>query len=99
MDTEGYDIVVFDTAPTGHTLRMLEVPRFLGDFIDRILSIRKSVGSVLGMVGMSAFAGSVDTALDEAEAGMVMGPRVARPLPGMPRVFPHAPLGRAPWEL
>jgi len=67
-DTAGYDVVVFDTAPTGHTLRMLEVPTFLGDFIDKVLSIRKSVGGVLGLVGLGALAGGVDSALDDAEA-------------------------------
>ncbi|CAK0842704.1 unnamed protein product [Prorocentrum cordatum] len=66
-DTEGYDVVVFDTAPTGHTLRMLEVPKFLGDFLDRALSIRKSLGNVLGLVGLGFAAGGVDSKLDEAE--------------------------------
>lgn len=66
-DTDGYDVVVFDTAPTGHTLRLLEVPDFLGNFLDRILSIRRSVGSVLDMFSFGA-TDKTDSALDEAEA-------------------------------
>lgn len=66
-DSADYDVVVFDTAPTGHTLRMLEVPKFLGDFLDRALSIRKSIGSVLGLFGLGGMSDKVDTTLDEAE--------------------------------
>lgn len=66
-DADGFDVVVFDTAPTGHTLRMLQVPKFLGDFLDRALSIRKSVGGILGMVGLGGSMDKVDQAMDEAE--------------------------------
>lgn len=66
-DSAGYDVLVFDTAPTGHTLRMLEVPTFLGNFLDRALSIRKSIGGMLGLFGLGGMSGKIDTTLDEAE--------------------------------
>ena len=33
----GFDRIVLDTAPTGHTLRMLSTPGFLADLIERLL--------------------------------------------------------------
>ncbi len=40
-ESEPYDRVVFDTAPTGSTLRLLGLPDFLGDWIDRLLYKRR----------------------------------------------------------
>ncbi|GAA0544009.1 TRC40/GET3/ArsA family transport-energizing ATPase [Halorubrum ejinorense] len=40
-ESDPYDRVVFDTAPTGSTLRLLGLPDFLGDWIDRLLYKRK----------------------------------------------------------
>ena len=40
-ESEPYDRVVFDTAPTGSTLRLLGLPEFLGDWIDRLVYKRK----------------------------------------------------------
>ncbi|EMA68336.1 ArsA family ATPase [Halorubrum kocurii] len=40
-ERDSYDRIVFDTAPTGSTLRLLGLPGFLGDWIDRLLYKRK----------------------------------------------------------
>jgi arsenite-transporting ATPase len=40
-----FDRIVLDTAPTGHTLRMLSTPGFLAELIDRLLSIAEKVNS------------------------------------------------------
>lgn len=36
-----YDYIVFDTAPTGHTIRLLSLPELLGSWIDSLLSKRR----------------------------------------------------------
>lgn len=40
-DSESYDRVVFDTSPTGGTLRLLSLPDFLESWIDRLVTKRK----------------------------------------------------------
>jgi arsenite-transporting ATPase len=40
-----FDRIVLDTAPTGHTLRMLSTPGFLAELIDRVLMIAEKVNS------------------------------------------------------
>ncbi len=40
MTTDRFDEVVFDTAPTGHTLRLLLLPRMLDGWIGRMIALR-----------------------------------------------------------
>jgi len=48
MRTAGgtYDRVVFDTAPTGHTVRLLSLPELMGRWIDGLVSRRRKVRSL-----------------------------------------------------
>ncbi len=39
-ESDPYDRVVFDTSPTGGTLRLLSLPEFLGDWLDRLVDKR-----------------------------------------------------------
>lgn len=39
--SDKYDYIVFDTAPTGHTIRLLTLPELLGTWIDSLISKRK----------------------------------------------------------
>ena len=48
-----YDVIVFDTAPTGHTLRLLAFPTTIGGAMDKILSLKnKFAGMIPQMAAM-----------------------------------------------
>ncbi|BEP27750.1 ArsA family ATPase [Helicovermis profundi] len=42
-EIENYDYIIFDTAPTGHTLRLFTLPELLGSWIDSLVKKRKKV--------------------------------------------------------
>lgn len=43
-----YDLIVFDTAPTGHTLRFLSLPETLSSWIGKLLKLKIKLGNVFG---------------------------------------------------
>ena len=45
-----YDTVVLDTAPTGHTLRLLNIPEFLDSFLGRILKMKTFLSNAMKMM-------------------------------------------------
>ena len=49
IETEhNYDLIIFDTAPTGHTLRFLSLPETLSSWLGKILKMRLKFGKMLG---------------------------------------------------
>mmetsp|Transcript_5837 Transcript_5837/g.8573 ORF Transcript_5837/g.8573 Transcript_5837/m.8573 type:complete len:780 (-) Transcript_5837:134-2473(-) len=70
----GFDRIVLDTAPTGHTLRMLSTPGFIAEFIDKILAISKKVNSnamVKMMISNAAGGDDIDDTVQAAERALL----------------------------
>ncbi len=46
MTTDEYDIVLFDTAPTGHTLRLLSFPEMMDSWVGKMITVRRQIGGM-----------------------------------------------------
>jgi arsenite-transporting ATPase len=58
LDDPRFERVVIDTAPTGHTLRLLELPEMLDSMVGRLLSMREKFSGVMdGFKGMFGVGG------------------------------------------
>ena len=55
LEDSSYDRVIFDTAPTGHTLKLLELPDLLDSWLGKILTLRQRLSSM--MSGLKAMFG------------------------------------------
>lgn len=50
VQTMDFSIIVFDTAPTGHTLRLLSFPTALNKAFDKILSLKNQFSGMFSQV-------------------------------------------------
>jgi arsenite-transporting ATPase len=47
MQSRDYDVIVFDTAPTGHTLRFLSLPDVLDSWVGKMINLRLKFSGII----------------------------------------------------
>eukprot|EP00986_Skeletonema_menzelii_P014228 scaffold9132_cov140-Skeletonema_menzelii.AAC.5 len=67
-NAEEYDVIIVDTAPTGHTLRMLQLPQFLDGFLQTLLKLREKLKGLVQTLQM--FLGGQQQAVAQAASQM-----------------------------
>ncbi|MEX0567823.1 MAG: ArsA family ATPase [Candidatus Njordarchaeota archaeon] len=50
IEKKEYDIVIFDTAPTGHTLELLKLPEFLESFYGKMIRFRLKMSRIFSRI-------------------------------------------------
>ena len=51
LDSYNFDLIIFDTAPTGHALRLLNFPKILEKGILKLIELKEKFGGMLSSMG------------------------------------------------
>mmetsp|Transcript_6504 Transcript_6504/g.13027 ORF Transcript_6504/g.13027 Transcript_6504/m.13027 type:complete len:678 (-) Transcript_6504:1475-3508(-) len=65
-----YDVIVFDTAPTGHTMRLLSFPSLLEKALGRLRELHSQYGGMLGAVSSMLGPNSANGGSDDLVASI-----------------------------
>ncbi len=71
-----HELVVFDTAPTGHTLRLLGLPEIMDSWLFKFISLRQRLSTMMGSFKRMILGGPEDTTKEAMEALKDMRRRV-----------------------
>jgi len=50
IDNNDFDVVIFDTAPTGHTLRFLGLPELMDKYMTKMIKFKKQISGMMKMM-------------------------------------------------
>ena len=68
MNSDEYDVVIFDTAPTGHTLRLLSFPEMMDSWMGKLIKTKTQLGQMASKLkNIMPFMGSDDENAQEME--------------------------------
>ena len=68
MDSNEFDVVIFDTAPTGHTLRFLGLPEIMDKYMAKMIKFKKQMSGLMKMMKKLMPFGSKDDDIDYDKA-------------------------------
>lgn len=85
-----YDLVVSDTAPTGHALRLLQTPGVLGDWTRALMAILLKYHEIVGAGALASLLVQLSKRLRHLEAWLTDGARTSFVVVTRPAALPRA---------
>ena len=77
IDKMDYSMVIFDTAPTGHTLRMLNFPKLLEEATQKFGALKEKMGPMSGFLG-EAFGDGFKNMLEMVDVFKVQAEKIKK---------------------